>query len=148
MSNISGNFYLVLSSDSLNSTGNATSFTQVLAESVILNNNRQYEVSLVDFECPTPNPYTNRPLHITADICVMSDVNGVLKRFIGRSMVDMPTPLEKEQFKVKSLTQEWIRLSKTTFSEVSITIEDDAGEQVPIGDGKHSSVTICIREVQ
>ena len=57
---ITGNLYLVLSSDNENSTGNASAFTQVLGQPLLLNNNANYEVCLVDFECPTPNPYTNK----------------------------------------------------------------------------------------
>jgi hypothetical protein len=145
---ITGNLYLVLSSDNENSTGDASAFTQVLGQPLLLNNNANYEVCLVDFECPTPNPYTNKPVHITADICVMSDVNGSLERLVGRSMVDMPTPLEKEQLKVKSSTPEWVRLSKTSFENVSITIKDDSDVSVPVGSGKRSSLTLSIRAVQ
>ena len=145
---ITGNLYIVLSSDNANSTGNASAFTQVLGEPIKLNSNAYYEVCLVDFECPTPNPYTNKPLHIIADICVMSDVNGSLERLVGRSMIDMPTPLEKGEVKVKSATPEWVRLTKTTFENVSITIKDDSGISVPVGDGKRSSLTLCIRVVQ
>jgi hypothetical protein len=77
----------------------------------------------------------------------MSDVNGTLERFVGRTMVDMPTSLQKEELKIRNPTQEWVRLSKTSFESVSITIKDDAGVSVPIGEGKRSSVKLCIREV-
>lgn len=144
---IVGNLYLVLSSDTLKSTGDASAYTQVLGEPIVLNSNANYEVCLVDFECPTPEPYTNNSIHITADICEMSDINGTLERFVGRSMVDMPTLLQKEELKIRNPTQEWVRLSKTSFDSVSITIKDDAGVAVPTGAGKRSSVKLCIRQV-
>lgn len=146
MTEIDGNMYLVVSSDSGNSTGNANSFTQVLAEKVILNSNKQYEVSLVDFECPTPSVYANKQIHITADICVMSDINGVYERFAGKSMILVPTQLEQLQLQVINPVETWVRLYKTTFSEVSITIKDSAGVLVP-SDGR-SSITLCIRQVK
>lgn len=144
---IVGNIFLVLSSDNIKSTGDASAYTQVLGEPIILNSNANYEVCLVDFQCPTPNPYTNKPIHITADICETSDVNGTLERFVGRSMIDMPTSLQKEELKIRNPTQEFIRLSKTSFDSISITIKDDAGVDVPTGDGKRSTVKLCIREV-
>jgi hypothetical protein len=147
MSNINGTLNLVLSSDSPTSTGNASLFTQVLAEPVILNSNKRYEACLVDLECPTPNPYRNRQIHITADICIFSDVNGVYKRFLGKTMNPMPTPLEQEQLQVVVPIQNWVRLAVTTFNQVTITIKDDNDVSVPVGEGKHSSISLLIREI-
>jgi len=148
MSNINGTLNLVLSSDSATSTGSAATFTQILAERIILNSNKQYEACLVDLECPTPNPYVNRQIHATADICVFSDVAGVYKRFLGKTMTQIPTPLEQEQLQVVNPVQNWVRLASTTFSEITISLKDDIGISVPVGDGKRSSVSLCIREVQ
>lgn len=148
MSNITGSLNLVLSSDSQTSTGNASTFTQVLAQRVILNSNKEYEVCLVDLECPTPNPYTNRQIHVTADICDFSDVNGVYKRFVGKTMSQLPTPLEQEQLQVVLAVQNFVPLAVTTFNEVTITLKDDNNVSVPVDDNKRSSVSLLIREVQ
>ena len=147
MSNISGSLTLVLSSDSLTSTGNASTFTQVLAERIILNSNKQYEACLVNLECPTPNPYVNRQIHVTADICVFSDVRGELKRFLGKTMTQMPTPLEQEQLQVVVGVQNFVPLAITTFNQITISLKDDNDVSVPVGEGKRSSVTLLIREV-
>jgi hypothetical protein len=147
MSNINGTLNLVLSSDSSTSTGDASLFTQVLAERVILNSNKQYEACLIDLECPTPNPYTNRQIHVTADICVFSDINGVYKRFLGKTMTLLPTPLEQEQLQVINPVQNWVRLASTSFNEITVSLKDDNDVSVPVGSGKRSSVSLLIREV-
>ena len=137
--------HLVLSSDSATSTGNSHTFTQSLAEEVSLNPNNTYEVCLVDFECPTSDPYTNKQLFVTADICVMTDVNGVYERFVGKSNQTLPTLLESSQVFVTKPTKMWVKLFKTTFSQVAITIKDSSGLSIPsVG---RSSVTLSIRQV-
>jgi hypothetical protein len=142
---IVGNIFLVLSSNSDNSTGNSSVFTQTLAEPLLLNNGVNYEVCLVDYEFPTPTPYTNKTINITADICVMSDINGNLDRYLGRTMINMPTLLQQEQIKIKNISQDWVRLSKTSFDKIDITIKDSDNVGVPSG---NSSLTICIRQVE
>jgi hypothetical protein len=137
--------HLVLSSDSATSTGNAHTFTQTLAEEVSLNPANNYEVCLVDAECPTPDPYTNKQLFITADICTMTDVNGVYQRFLGKSIQPLPTLLESQKVFITQPTQVFAKLFKTKFSEVAITIKDASGLSIPaVGS---SSVTLSIRQI-
>ena len=124
------NLHLVLSSDSATSTGNAHTFTQTLAEEVSLNPANNYEICLVDFECPTSDPYTNKQLFVTADTCTMTDINGAYERFLGKSNQTLPTLL---------------KLFKTKFSEVVVTIKDSSGVSVPaVG---RSSITMSIRQI-
>lgn len=137
--------HLILSSDSPTSTGNANAFTQTLAEEVSLNPANNYEVCLIDSVCPTPDPHTNKQLLITADICTMTDVNGVYERFLGKSNQTLPTLLESENVFITQPTRVWVKLFKTKFSEVVVTIKDSSGVPVPaVG---RSSVTLSIRQI-
>ena len=139
------NLHLVLSSDSATSTGNAHTFSQSLAEQVSLNPANNYEVCLVDMECPSSDPYTNKQLFVTADICTMTDVNGAYERFLGKSNQTLPTLLESGKVFVTKPTKMWVKLFKTTFSEVAVTIKDSSGVSVPaVGS---SSITLSIRQI-
>jgi hypothetical protein len=75
----------------------------------------------------------------------MTDVNGAYERFLGKSNQTLPTLLESSQVFVTKPTKMWVKLFKTKFSEVVVTIKDSSGVSVPaVG---RSSVTLSIRQV-
>lgn len=137
--------HIVLNSDDDNSVGNSSNFTTTLANEVILNAFNSWEVAVLAVSYPTANPYTNKAIYVESDIADFSYVGGNKKKIIFKTTQNQTTPLESEMTHIIPQTPNWIKMSKTKFSDINIKIVDSEDVYVPIT--QPSSVTLSIRRV-